>query len=166
MKADRFFWPPKNHPTPKTPKAKDLYEVGCVANVLQIMRLPDDTVKVLVEGISRARAEFVKRKDEAIFSKITLLNTTDRPDEKAAAAMRRALRSQLVAYTKVNAKIGDELMTKMGEIEDLAKLVDHIISFFPAKLEKRQHLLEMNSLTERANSLLKHITARKRRTKS
>ena len=154
----QVFLATQKSPDTENPEGKDLYEVGCVANVLQIMRLPDDTVKVLVEGISRARAEFVKRKDEAIFSKITLLNTTDRPDEKAAAAMRRALRSQLVAYTKVNAKIGDELMTKMGEIEDLAKLVDHIISFFPAKLEKRQQLLEMNSLTERANSLLKHIT--------
>lgn len=153
----QVFLATQKSPETDEPVADDLYAVGCVANVLQMLRLPDGTVKVLVEGISRANAVFLVQSGEAIFSEVTLLSTSNRPGEEEAAAMRRAFDSQIAVYAKVNPKIGEDLQGKMKEIDNLERLLDHIVSFFPIDLKKRQKMLEMADLTARANMLLSHI---------
>ncbi|MDM5147396.1 endopeptidase La [Candidatus Persebacteraceae bacterium Df01] len=145
-------------PETDEPKGDDLHDVGCVANVLQMLRLPDSTVKVLVEGISRARAVYIKQEDsDALLSEITLLPTTNAPEESEAVAVRRALIGQITSYAKVNSRLGDDLLAKIKEIDDLGRLTDHIISAFPISLEKRQLLLEITDLSERIDKLLAHV---------
>ena len=153
----QVFLATQKSPDTDEPAADDLYAVGCVANVLQILRLPDGTVKVLVEGLSRAKAVFRVRTGEAIMSEVKTLATVNRPREESAMAMRRAFLSQLESYAKINAKVGHDLLAKIKDIDDLARLVDHVVSFFPMDLRKRQKMLETEDLTERANFLLSHI---------
>ena len=153
----QVFLATQKSPETDEPTADDLYAVGCVANVLQILRLPDGTVKVLVEGISRATASYIIQPGEAIFSEVKALPTTNRPSDEASSAMRRTFRTQIEFYAKINAKVGEDLLVKIKEIEDLTRLVDHVVSFFPMELKKRQKILETEDLTERANILLTHI---------
>ena len=127
----QVFLATQKSPDTDEPAADDLYAVGCVANVLQILRLPDGTVKVLVEGLSRAKAVFRVRAGEAIMSEVKTLATVNRPREESAMAMRRAFLSQLESYAKINAKVGHDLLAKIKDIDDLARLVDHVVSFSP-----------------------------------
>ena len=150
----RVFLATQKSPDTDEPKTEDLYAVGCVANVLQMLRLPDNTVKVLVEGISRARAIYITSSGEPILSEITPLEISNRPQEQEAVALRRSFHNQISAYAKINSKISDDLLAKMKEIDNLERLVDHVVSFFPLDIKKRQEMLEMTDLSERANSLL------------
>ncbi|MGI9297937.1 MAG: LON peptidase substrate-binding domain-containing protein, partial [Gammaproteobacteria bacterium] len=150
----RVFLATQKSPDTDAPTADDLYAVGCAANVLQMLRLPDGTVKVLVEGISRGKAEYDAEDGSAISAEVSPLPVVNRPSEDEAAAMRRAFRNAVVAYAKINPKIGDDLSAKMKEIDDLERLVDHIVSFFPLHIKKRQEMLETTDLAARAGALL------------
>ncbi|MGI9306821.1 MAG: endopeptidase La [Gammaproteobacteria bacterium] len=150
----RVFLATQKSPETDDPEAGDLYEVGCVANVLQMLRLPDGTVKVLVEGISRANAVYAAKPDEVIFADITPLEAENIPNEEESSALRRAFRAQISAYAKVNGKVGDELLAKIKGVEDLERLVDNVAGFFPLNIKRRQEMLEMKDLTARANAAL------------
>ena len=150
----RVFLATQKSPDTDEPGAEDLYAVGCVANVLQMLRLPDDTVKVLVEGISRAKAVYLAKPGEIISSEITPLATENRPGEEETAALRRAFRTQIAAYAKINGKIGDELLAKIKGVDNLEQMVDNVIGSFPLNLKKRQRMLETADLSERAAAAL------------
>ena len=153
----KVFLATQKSPDTDEPKTDDLYDIGCVANVLQMLRLPDNTVKVLVEGLMRATANYAASPGEAIFATVNHLQVQNQPPEDEAAALRRAFRSQIAAYAKINSKVGDELLAKIKEIDDLEKLVDHVVSFFPLDIKKRQEMLEMTDMRARADSLLAMI---------
>jgi len=135
------------------PGAEDLYEIGSVATVLQMLKLPDGTVKVLVEGTQRARIESVK--DTA-----DLLNASARPIAVDAGpaheveAMRRALLAQFDQYVKLNKKIPPEILTSMSGIDDGGRLADAIAAHLPLKLEQKQQILEMSDPVKRLEHLL------------
>ena len=139
------------------PTCQDLYDVGCVANVLQILRLPDGTVKVLVEGISRGKASYVEQSDDTIAANITTLVASNPPSEEESMALRRTFHNQMSAYARINSKISDDILSKMKETDDLERLIDYTISFFPLDIKKRQRMLEMIDITRRANELLATI---------
>ena len=148
------------------PEADDLYAVGCAANVLQMLRLPDGTVKVLVEGVSRGKAEYAAESGKAISAEVSPLPIVNRPSEDESVALRRAFRSAVAAYAKVNPKVGDDLSAKMKEIDDIERLADHIVSFFPLSIKKRQKMLEDADLTARARGAAGAHRARNRSAKN
>lgn len=140
------------------PKIKDLYKVGCVANVLQMLTLPDDSVKVLVEGMDGARAEFEFTERGTLLAHLAPLEMENVPDEKEGIAMCRVLQKMVNYYAKVNRKTGGELVAKIGQLQDIRRLTDALIGAFPMPIEKRQKLFETTSMHERVDGLGRHIS--------
>jgi ATP-dependent Lon protease len=135
------------------PAADDLYPIGTVATVLQMLKLPDGTVKVLVEGMQRARLGRVTDHGDYLASQA---------EPQAAAsgqaheveAMRRALLTQFDQYVKLNKKIPPEILTSMSGIDDGGRLADAIAGQLPLKLEQKQEILEMTEPGKRLEHLL------------
>jgi len=135
------------------PTAEDLYPIGSVATVLQMLKLPDGTVKVLVEGTQRARIDSVVDEGEYMSAQSTYLSTdTGRPHE--IEAMRRALLAQFDQYVKLNKKIPPEILTSMAGVDDGGRLADAIAAHLPLKLEQKQEILEMGDVGKRLEHLL------------
>jgi len=123
----------------------DLYEIGSVATVLQMLKLPDGTVKVLVEGTQRARiASVIDRGEYLVAQAVTLPGDPGSANE--VEAMRRALLAQFDQYVKLNKKIPPEILTSMSGIDDGGRLADAIAAHLPLKLEQKQQILEMNEV--------------------
>src|SRR5712671_5411831 len=135
------------------PSAEDLYDIGSVATVLQMLKLPDGTVKVLVEGTQRARiASVVDRGDYLVAQAVTLPGDAGSANE--VEAMRRALLAQFDQYVKLNKKIPPEILTSMSGIDDGGRLADAIAAHLPLKLEQKQEILEMQDVAKRLEHLL------------
>ncbi|MFJ1258031.1 endopeptidase La [Cupriavidus sp. CuC1] len=138
------------------PTADDLYEVGCIANILQMLKLPDGTVKVLVEGTQRANIREVSE-DESHFM-CEAVPVPPGPVETAETeALRRAIVSQFDQYVKLNKKIPPEILTSLSGIDEPGRLADTIGAHLPIKLEQKQKILEMVNVTERLESLLSQL---------
>src|SRR5437899_1351198 len=135
------------------PAASDLYSVGSVATVLQMLKLPDGTVKVLVEGTQRAQIEQVDESGEYLKAEAALLPGADGGTHEIEA-MRRALLSQFNQYVKLNKKIPPESLTSMSGIDDGGRLADAIAAHLPLKLEQKQEILEMQDVGKRLEHLL------------
>jgi len=135
------------------PTAKDLHEVGCVANILQMLKLPDGTVKVLVEGIQRAKTISIEE-EETQFTCEALPLDPDRADSAETEALRRAIISQFDQYVKLNKKIPPEILTSLSGIDDAGRLADTIAAHLPLKLDQKQNVLEMMPVIERLEHLL------------
>jgi ATP-dependent Lon protease len=135
------------------PAASDLYAVGSVATVLQMLKLPDGTVKVLVEGTQRAQIESVDDSGEYLKAEARLLPGSEGATHEIEA-MRRALLSQFDQYVKLNKKIPPEILTSMSGIDDGGRLADAIAAHLPLKLEQKQEILEMQDVGKRLEHLL------------
>jgi ATP-dependent Lon protease len=138
------------------PTADDIYEIGCVANILQMLKLPDGTVKVLVEGAQRARIHRI----EDLQTHFTCELTPIVPEPSAGAeleALRRAIVSQFDQYVKLNKKIPAEILTSIAGIDDAGRLADTIAAHLPLKLEQKQKILEMFGLADRLEHLLAQL---------
>ncbi|MEZ7911912.1 MAG: endopeptidase La [Propionivibrio sp.] len=138
------------------PEAEDLYAIGCVANILQMLKLPDGTVKVLVEGVRRARVEGVQLRDEmfvAVAHDVAARETADHEVE----ALRRAVIAQFDQYVKLNKKIPPEILTSISNIEEAGRLADTIAAHLPLKLEQKQEVLEMTEIRARIERLLAQL---------
>ncbi|WP_420993926.1 endopeptidase La [Cupriavidus sp. 30B13] len=138
------------------PTADDLYEVGCIANILQMLKLPDGTVKVLVEGTQRANIREVSEDDSHFMCEA--VPVPPGPVETAETeALRRAIVSQFDQYVKLNKKIPPEILTSLSGIDEPGRLADTIAAHLPIKLEQKQKILEMVNVTERLESLLSQL---------
>ncbi len=138
------------------PSPEDIYEIGCVSNILQMLKLPDGTVKVLVEGAQRARIHKIEELDTHFVCDLTPVA----PDEEANAeleAMRRAIVQQFDQYVKLNKKIPPEILTSLSGIDDSGRLADTIAAHLPLKLEQKQAVLEMFKVSERLEHLLTQL---------
>ncbi|HEX2580549.1 MAG TPA: endopeptidase La [Dongiaceae bacterium] len=130
------------------PTTKDLYTMGTLGQVLQLLKLPDGTVKVLVEGLSRAKVDqFIENPDFFVASAELL-------DEKAEAGrelegLARSVLSQFEQYIKLNKKIPPEVLVSINQIEDPAKLADTVASHLALKIPDKQELLEIAGVAER-----------------
>src|SRR5690349_7348106 len=135
------------------PTAEDLYAIGSVATVLQMLKLPDGTVKVLVEGTQRADIRSIEEHGEYLAA-----HTQPIPGDPGTAheveAMRRALLAQFDSYVKLNKKIPPEILTSMSGIDDGGRLADAIAAHLPLKLEQKQQILEMSDVGKRLEHLL------------
>src|SRR4030088_2224170 len=135
------------------PNPEDLYDVGTVSTILQMLKLPDGTVKVLVEGVQRAHIERVLT-DKANFEAEIELIATEEPDSTEVEAMRRTLLAQFDQYVKLNKKIPPEVLTSLSGIDGAGRLSDTIAAHLPLKLEQKQQILEMFNVGRRLEQLL------------
>src|SRR5213594_3661751 len=135
------------------PAADDLYNIGSVATVLQMLKLPDGTVKVLVEGTQRAHILHVDESNDYLSAEATLLAGGEGGTHEIEA-MRRALLGQFDQYVKLNKKIPPEILTSMSGIDDGGRLADAIAAHLPLKLEQKQEILEMQDVAKRLEHLL------------
>ena len=139
------------------PDSADIYQVGVLANILQLLKLPDGTVKVLVEGMQRI--EFSELEDDGCFRALVQpLDTVPIDDGEGQVAI-RTLITEFENYSKINSKVAPEALGQLRSIEDVGRLVDTIAGFLDLKLEDKQFLLEANQLTERLDHVLSFMGA-------
>ena len=135
------------------PSADDIYEIGCIANILQMLKLPDGTVKVLVEGAQRARIHHISELDTHFVADLTPVES-EAGDDSEVEAMRRAIVQQFDQYVKLNKKIPPEILTSLAGIDDAGRLADTIAAHLPLKLEQKQVILEIFNVAKRHEHLL------------
>ncbi|MCF2946568.1 endopeptidase La [Paraglaciecola aquimarina] len=135
------------------PQSEDVFTVGTLATILQLLKLPDGTVKVLVEGNLRGEiSEFVSTEDFFIANVQSSVDE-ELPEAEQEILIRSAI-SQFEGYVKLNKKIPPEVLTSLNGIEDAARLADTMAAHMPLKLAEKQKVLEMNSITERLEYLM------------
>ena len=122
------------------PEAKDLYSVGTLGTLLQLLKLPDGTVKVLVEGSQRARVQKIYDSDSHFYADLEPLATDDE-DNAEIEAMRRAIVQQFDQYVKLNKKVPPEILASLSGIDDPGRLADTIAAHLPIKIEQKQGIL-------------------------
>ncbi|MDR2614559.1 MAG: LON peptidase substrate-binding domain-containing protein, partial [Candidatus Accumulibacter sp.] len=138
------------------PQTEDLYGIGCVANILQMLKLPDGTVKVLVEGTRRARIEAIETRDGMFVAQAAPVEEGDGIDHEVEA-LRRAVLGQFDQYVKLNKKIPPEILTSIAGIEEAGRLADTIAAHLPLKLEQKQEVLELFPVRARIERLLSQL---------
>eukprot|EP01013_Petalomonas_cantuscygni_P005425 TRINITY_DN1600_c0_g3_i4.p1 TRINITY_DN1600_c0_g3~~TRINITY_DN1600_c0_g3_i4.p1 ORF type:complete len:810 (+),score=239.71 TRINITY_DN1600_c0_g3_i4:777-3206(+) len=135
------------------PTADAIYEIGTVANVLQLLKLPDGTVKVLVEGMGRAKIESFSPRTEWHEASASLIEETEE-DPVEIEALARSVVSEFENYVKLNKKISPEVVGAAGQIEDYSKLADTVASHLAIKIPEKQDMLAMISVRERLEKAL------------
>ena len=135
------------------PLVKDLFKIGTVATILQMLKLPDGTVKVLVEGIDRAEVTSFHEKGEFWSANVNFVEIKERKDKKTLAFMRSVF-SQFDQYVKLNKKIPPEILTSLSSINDPGRLADSIAANLTLKLSEKQTILETFDIRERLDLLL------------
>tara|TARA_B110000483_G_scaffold226855_1_gene288031 strand:- start:1110 stop:3527 length:2418 start_codon:yes stop_codon:yes gene_type:complete len=135
------------------PDASDLYQVGSIANILQMLKLPDGTVKVLVEGVKRARLEHVVDEETHLSCDIQEIESSP-GDPSKLEGMRRALVTQFEQYVKVNKKIPPEILTSLAGVDEAGRLADTVAAHLPLKIVQKQEVLELADVKARLEHLL------------
>src|SRR6187397_1021016 len=138
------------------PKPDDMFEVGCVSSILQMLKLPDGTVKVLVEGVQRATTHSVSDNGEYFVSEVTPV-PPEVEQKSEVEALRRAVTQQFDQYVKLNKKIPPEILTSIAGIDDAGRLADTIAAHLPLKLENKQSVLDLVDVDKRLEKLLEQL---------
>ena len=135
------------------PDVDDIYDIGTVSTVLQLLKLPDGTVKVLVEGVQRARIlDFVDT--EQFFAAQVMEMRSPVSDEREAEVLTRSLLVQFEQYVKLNKKVPPEILASLSSIEDAGRLADTIAAHLAAKIEQKQKILEIEDPRARLEHLI------------
>src|SRR5919112_3049984 len=138
------------------PKPDDMFEVGCVSSILQMLKLPDGTVKVLVEGMQRANTHSIADNGEHFVAEVEPIPPS--ADAKSEVeALRRAVTQQFDQYVKLNKKIPPEILTSIAGIDDAGRLADTIAAHLPLKLENKQSVLDLFAVDKRLEKLLEQL---------
>jgi ATP-dependent Lon protease len=145
-------------PNKDEPEAADLYDVGTIATVLQMLKLPDGTVKVLVEGMHRARVIEFTEADGCFAARIERIDPASGNDSEIQALMRTVF-TQFDQYVKLHKKIPPEILTSLATIDDGGRLADTITAHLSLKLEEKQQILEMFDIGKRLEHLLALLEA-------
>ncbi|MCW8200031.1 endopeptidase La [Verminephrobacter aporrectodeae subsp. tuberculatae] len=136
------------------PSVSDMFDVGCVSTILQMLKLPDGTVKVLVEGQQRAQVACIGDAETHFVATVTPVEATpdvSKPSE--IEALRRAVMQQFDQYVKLNKKIPPEILTSISSIDDPGRLADTIAAHLPLKLENKQAVLDLSDVKARLENL-------------
>lgn len=141
----------------ETPELKDLYSHGVLANILQLLRLPDGTIKVLIEGEKRANLKAMHKEGDCYFAEIEEIVSDFSRDENEVEVLTRTLKSEFSDYVKLNKRIPVEILSPIESIVDVEKLMDVIASHLPINIEKKQLLLEMVDVGLRLEKLIHFI---------
>jgi len=134
--------------TQDDPQPADIYQVGTIGTILQLLKLPDGTVKVLVEGGQRARIQSFADNESFLVAEASIIPDTER-DGKEIEALARSVITQFEQYIKLNKKIPPEVLVSIHQIEDPTKLADTIASHLALKISEKQELLEISAVNER-----------------
>jgi ATP-dependent Lon protease len=138
----------QKNPSDDDPSPEEIYMVGTIGTVLQLLKLPDGTVKVLVEGVRRARIQGYRENPE-FFEAYAEVVDDSASDDQELEALARAVVTQFEQYIKLNKKIPPEVLVSVNQIEDSAKLADTIAAHLALKIPEKQQLLEMIGVGER-----------------
>ncbi len=149
----QIFLIAQKDPNIDSPAQKDIYEVGTVATILQLLRLPDGTVKVLVEGAKRAKLIQLQKKDNYLVAEIELIEESGDPGKSEVQALIRAVLAQFEQLIKLNKKIPPELLTSLSSINDPGRLADSVAAHMTIKLDSRQKILEAPEIQHRLELL-------------
>ena len=140
------------------PSVGDMFEVGCIATILQMLKLPDGTVKVLVEGQQRAKVNLIEDGEAHFNANVTPIEASQIADtETEIEALRRAVMQQFDQYVKLNKKIPPEILTSISSIDDPGRLADTIAAHLPLKLENKQLVLDLAQIKPRLENLFEQL---------
>ena len=140
------------------PSVEDMFDVGCVSTILQMLKLPDGTVKVLVEGQQRALVTSIADAETHFTATVTPVEQ-DQEKHKSSEieALRRAVMQQIDQYVKLNKKIPPEILTSISSIDDPGRLADTIAAHLPLKLENKQVVLDLSDVKARLENLFEQL---------
>jgi len=142
------------------PDAGDMFDVGCVSTILQMLKLPDGTVKVLVEGQQRARVEKITDGEAHFVASVVPVDPAAEQGQAETSeieALRRAVMQQFDQYVKLNKKIPPEILTSISSIDDPGRLADTIAAHLPLKLENKQAVLDLAPVRDRLENLFAQL---------
>ena len=142
------------------PSVEDMFEVGCVATILQLLKLPDGTVKVLVEGQQRAKVNKIEECEQHFTANVSPIEPVAiEADNKSSEveALRRAVMQQFDHYVKLNKKIPPEILTSISSIDDAGRLADTIAAHLPLKLDAKQIILDLDNVKARLENLYEQL---------
>jgi ATP-dependent Lon protease len=142
------------------PSTDDMFEMGCVATILQMLKLPDGTVKVLVEGVQRAKVLSIVDGESHFVAHVTPIDPAQErsvTQNNELEALRRAVMQQFDQYVKLNKKIPSEILTSISSIDDPGRLADTIAAHLPLKLESKQVVLDLDPINKRLENLFEQL---------
>jgi ATP-dependent Lon protease len=139
------------------PSVGDMFEVGCVSTILQMLKLPDGTVKVLVEGQQRAKVDGIEDGESHFTAHVTPIEIAAAEVGSEVEALRRAVMQQFDQYVKLNKKIPPEILTSIASIDDAGRLADTIAAHLPLKLENKQVVLDLSNVRDRLSNLFEQL---------
>ncbi len=135
------------------PESDGLYETGTLANILQLLKLPDGTVKVLVEGTQRAKVAYFNTNTEYLEAEVAAF-PDDTTDDRESDVLMRTLMGQFEQYVKLNKKIPPEVIASLSSIDEISRMADTVAAHMSLKLEDKQNLLEMSDVKARVEKLM------------
>jgi ATP-dependent Lon protease len=154
MKADkRILLVAQKQADVDDPKAEDLYRVGTVATILQLLKLPDGTVKVLVEGVDRASIDKLVE-GEFFSAEVSVFADIERYEEREMDVLTRSVITQFEQYVKLNKKVPPEILTSLAGIEQAGRLADTVAAHMSLKLSEKQRVLEIPDVRKRLEHML------------
>ena len=136
------------------PGGKDLYDHGTVATILQMLKLPDGTVKVLVEGLQRARVLSLDADGEFFSARLAVLKAPELGDDREIEVLARSVLNQFDQYVKLNKKVPPEILSSLAGIDEPSRLADTVAAHMALKIEGKQAVLEIEDVRERLEHLL------------
>ena len=140
------------------PNTDEIHRIGTLSTILQLLKLPDGTIKVLVEGVERAQVVNYLEDEEFFSAQISLLKSDDQSDdEKELEVMARSVTNLFEQYVKLNKKVPPEVLTSLAGIDEPTRLADTIAAHMLLKLDEKQHVLEISSVRERLEHLVSLI---------
>lgn len=156
MSDSKVFLVAQRDANNESPMKDDLYEYGVVASILQLLKLPDGTIKVLVEGVQRAKLVKLNSSNDTFSATIEIVNSSEHPINEIEALSRTA-KSVFEDYVKQNKRIPVEILSPIENITDSERLADSIASHLPVTIEKKQKLLETFDLKSRLELIIQFI---------
>lgn len=135
------------------PGPKDIHRIGTLSSILQLLKLPDGTIKVLVEGSERAQVVDFIETDDTFSAQIKVMKSAEPADEREIEVLTRSVLNLFDQYVKLNKKIPPEILTSLAGIDDAARMADTVAAHMSLKLEEKQRVLEIQDVRER----LEHI---------
>jgi ATP-dependent Lon protease len=157
MKADKkILLLTQKNPSEDDPDIGDLYHIGSVGTILQLLKLPDGTVKVLVEGGQRIKADISMHEDDYLIAEAKILKSEMAQSEELQV-LSKTVTDQFEEYVKLNKKIPPEVVVSVNQITDIDKMADTIASHLVLKLNEKQELLELVTTAERLERIFQHM---------
>lgn len=140
------------------PTKEDLYKTGTVSKIKQLLKLPGDTIRVLVEGIVRAEVDEIISEDPYMLAELTVIKEVYGESESEAEALRRTVFNAFENYVKANPKVPQEIMVSVADIDDVSRFADMVASNLTIKMDEKQELLQIYNVIERLEKIFDIIT--------